>query len=460
MAVNKLKEEEQLIGWQPADTSGNNYSQMAGMSDIHKAALEAAGNSWNEANKAGNQEGMDAAHKQAEAIRALYGYSGGDDGSQYIPVQKQGFTYDVPAPTFNDSYSAQIDAMLNQVMNYGPFSYDAESDPTFKQYKDTYTREGQRAMQNTLGQVSARTGGLASSYAVSAAQQANNYYMQQLSDKIPELRQLAYDMYMNDYDQQVQQLGLLQTAQQNEYNRYKDELDKWEAGRDFAYGQYWDDYTASQDLIDRTYDQNIADRDYKDLQEQTAYERGLTEKEAAYNQALEWLQAGAMPRADILEAADITSDEAAAYLESRTAQQTTKASDYKPNLSAAAVKEALESGIVNDEMLKAYKYYYGQDWVQTPEEDPNKLPDGWEDSGDYYLDTTSGIYHPKQILGKDFVEWNDAASNYQTIAAAIEDYYANEGRARAIEELDKAQKAGLLNVTDYMRLKNKYRDMP
>ena len=42
-----------------------------------------------------------------------------------------------------------------------------------------------------LGQVAARTGGLASSYAGSAAQQTYDGYMSALADKVPELRQLA-----------------------------------------------------------------------------------------------------------------------------------------------------------------------------------------------------------------------------------------------------------------------------
>lgn len=380
MAVNT--KDDELRSWKPADTSGNNYAKMAGMSELHQTALAEAGKRWQAAHAAGDQAGMDAEHQNAESIRALYGYSGGEDGSAYIPILEKdytsnadqyknsgastllalkqgagqsgsagwqaagskGFTYDVAAPTFNDSYSARIDALLNQVMNYSPFSYDAERDPTFQQYKDTYTREGQRAMQNTLGQVSARTGGLASSYATSAAQQANNYYMQQLSDKIPELRQLAYEMYVNDYDRQVQRLGLLQTAQQNEYGRYQDELSRWDDNRKFAYGQYWDElnYKDKQEQTgyDRTMsEQKAAKQAVMDLiaaggaptdaqlqaagmsrEEANVYtnkvssDKNATDRDVAYQRAMDFLLSGAMPNKDILQAAGITNDEAAAIL--------------------------------------------------------------------------------------------------------------------------------------------------
>lgn len=84
----KRKEEESASGgkYHALDSSGNNYAGLSGMDELSQAALEAAQSSWQSANKAGDQEGMDAAHQQAESIRSKYGYSGGADGSQYLPT--------------------------------------------------------------------------------------------------------------------------------------------------------------------------------------------------------------------------------------------------------------------------------------------------------------------------------------------------------------------------------------
>ena len=153
----------------PRDSSGNDYASMAGMSDIDRAALDAATAAWNKTSAAGDQAGMDAAHRQAEAIRKRYNYSGGEDGSQYIPGTQ--FTY-ANAPSYTNRYQDKIDELTREILQREAFSYDPEKDPLYLQYKDSYTRNGQRAMQDTLGQVSARTGGLASSYAGSAAQQS------------------------------------------------------------------------------------------------------------------------------------------------------------------------------------------------------------------------------------------------------------------------------------------------
>lgn len=108
----------------------------------------------------------------------------------------------------NNNSGDAIDRLLDQILNRGEFSYDAESDPIYQQYAQQYQREGDRAMNDTLAAAAAHAGGM-NSYAVTAAQQASDYYAAQLGDKIPELYQLAYQMYMDDIDLQVQDLGIV-----------------------------------------------------------------------------------------------------------------------------------------------------------------------------------------------------------------------------------------------------------
>ena len=69
----------------------------AGMSQSSMNALKAAGDRYNAAKQKYLETGdkkyvdeMNKAHQQAEAIRAEYGYSGGGDGSAYIPLDKNG----------------------------------------------------------------------------------------------------------------------------------------------------------------------------------------------------------------------------------------------------------------------------------------------------------------------------------------------------------------------------------
>lgn len=240
-----------------------------------RAAAEAGETSW------------DDAHSYVEGIRANYGYSGDTDGSKYIQLASGGdsgggFSY-ASAPTYVNKYQSQIDELTQQILNREAFSYDPETDETYQQYKKSYTKAGERAMQDTLGQVAARTGGLASSYAGSAAQQTYDNYMSALADKIPELRQLAYSMYQDEGNTQRANLEMLVALEQGDYAKYADLLAQYNTDRSFDYGVYSDDraydYQASRDAVE--------DARYED---ETAYNRSTYESETEYSQALQKAQ--------------------------------------------------------------------------------------------------------------------------------------------------------------------------
>lgn len=234
------------------------------------------------------------AHDYVERIRGNYGYSGDSDGSRYIPLEMGGggrgnggggFSYEA-APTYTSRYQNQIDDLTRQILNREAFSYDPEKDPTYQQYKESYTRSGERAMQDTLGQVSARTGGLASSYAGSAAQQIYDNYMGALADKIPELKQLAYSMYQDEGNTQRANLEMLVALEQGDYAKYADLLAQYNTDRSFDYGVHRDNISDERYNNEWNYSvgrDQIADKRYED---ETAYNRETYKDETEYNRAL------------------------------------------------------------------------------------------------------------------------------------------------------------------------------
>jgi hypothetical protein len=138
-------------------------------------------------------------------------------------------------------YGSEISGLYKSILDRDPFTYDYTKDPVYQQYADQYTQAGDRAMQDTLGEVSARTGGLASSYAGAAAQGSYDSYMQQLAAKVPELYQLAYSMYQNEGDNRLANLGMLRGLQSDDYSQYNTD-------RAYNYGVYSDsrDFTARE----------------------------------------------------------------------------------------------------------------------------------------------------------------------------------------------------------------------
>lgn len=183
------------------------------------------------------------ANQGAEGVRSSYGnYTGGGDGGSFHlnPMSPSSFSYG-DAPTYTNRYEAEADKLMQAILNREKFSYNPETDPLYGSYKKQYTREGQRATQDAIGTAAAATGGIPSSYAVTAATQAGDYYAAQMADKIPELEQLAYQKYMNEHQMRLNDLDVVRAAEQSDYAKFLDQLEQHNADRSFAYGQHLDE---------------------------------------------------------------------------------------------------------------------------------------------------------------------------------------------------------------------------
>lgn len=221
------------------------------------------------------------ANEGANQIRAGYGeYTGGGDGSKlYLtPLSPGSFEYGA-APIRPEDYGDTYKALLDKQLNYGSFSYgsapdytsrndgileqqkqnllnrkdfeyDAETDPLYAQYRKQYTREGQRATENAIGQTAAASGGMPSSYTATAAAQAGNYYASQMTDKIPELYQLAYQKYSDDYNRQLSDIAAIQSYEQMDRDLYNTKLQQYNTDRAFDYGAWKDQYNMGASNID------------------------------------------------------------------------------------------------------------------------------------------------------------------------------------------------------------------
>ena len=166
-------------------------------------------------------------------------------------------------PTYDSNYSSQIDALLKAILNREEFSYDHTTDPSYLAYEQQYKRLGDRAREDTLGDVAGLTGGYASSWATSAASQAQNDYNQQLSNVIPSLREAAYNRYMDEYNKDVTNLGLVAGLDDTYYGRFRDTVADSKWAQEFDYNAYRDtvkdnqwqqEFDASNDRWNKDYE--------------------------------------------------------------------------------------------------------------------------------------------------------------------------------------------------------------
>lgn len=158
-------------------------------------------------------------------------------------------TSDAGRPSFDYSYDSEMRALIDQILNSN--LADWKKGDQYSALRDQYAANGQMSMADLLGQVSSRTGGLASSYAASVANQ-------EYSDWMSKLEQAAREMYQQDRNDKLNSLGMLSDAYDREYGEYGDKLNQWNTDRNFAYQQAQDalanqwkqkewDYNMSQD---------------------------------------------------------------------------------------------------------------------------------------------------------------------------------------------------------------------
>ncbi len=164
-----------------------------------------------------------------------------------------------------EKYKADITPLYEQYIdlsqNREPFEYDYASDPVYQAYKEMYTREGDRVMRDVMGEYAANTGGYVNSAGITAGAQANNYYMQQLGDKIPQLFEAAYGRYNTDYINKLNALENIIGHKQNMFNT---------------------EYGVNNDIMNNIYANNALNQQRED----NIYNRNFNEKQYEYEKAL------------------------------------------------------------------------------------------------------------------------------------------------------------------------------
>ncbi len=147
------------------------------------------------------------------------------------------------APTYTSKYGEQLDSALKGVTD---FSYDPLKDASYQALAKVYSKRGEQAAKNTMGDAAMLNGGLATSYAASAAQQQRNDYNAELASLIPDLEERAYN-------RNVQTLAALGDAEDRDYGRYRDTVGdaqwKYTQDNENAKWKYTQDYQKYRDTV-------------------------------------------------------------------------------------------------------------------------------------------------------------------------------------------------------------------
>ena len=168
---------------------------------------------------------------------------------------------------YNSKYQGTIDSIIDSILNREDFKTDDvyESD-LYKNYRDQYIQQGQKAMRDTMGAAQAATGGYGSTYASAVGQQAYDSYMSQLSDKSLDIYDRVYQQYLNEGQELYNRLNMVNNQDSIDYGRYRDTVIDYYNDLNYYAGRY--DSSYNQD-----FGEYQTDLSAKQWAEQYAYQK-------------------------------------------------------------------------------------------------------------------------------------------------------------------------------------------
>lgn len=262
-------------------------------------------------------------------------------------------TSDAGRPSFDYTYDPEMRALIDQILNSN--LADWKQGDQFAALKDQYAANGEMGMNDLLGQVSSRTGGLASSYAASVANQEYNDWMSKLE-------QAAQEMYQQDRSDKLNNLGVLNDAYNREYGEYGDKLNQWNTDRAFDYQRQQD--ALANEWQQKEWDYNMSQDEYNRLAQQAdnlaAYGDFSGYKALGYTDS----QINKMRQAyQIAQAAKAKSGSSGSSV-SRRSSGGKKSGDSGMKLSVA--KDNAKQGIFTQEVLDAFhKNGYSDEYLES-----------------------------------------------------------------------------------------------
>ena len=177
-------------------------------------------------------------------------------------------------PTYNFNYNnkwqGKIDKKRTQLENYKPFDYDFKEDDNYTELANLYSKNARDTAKNAIAQAAAINGGRAGTNAVIAASLGYGQKMSELEGEIPELRQLAYNMYnqekadirdsMNDYmNQETVDYGRFTDNYNRMYQNARDLIGDKQTDRDYGLREKQHEDSLALDTRRVDLDYNTAD---------------------------------------------------------------------------------------------------------------------------------------------------------------------------------------------------------
>lgn len=179
-----------------------------------------------------------------------------------------------------------LNNLLNDFMNREDFEYDVDKDQMFQQALASAMGSGKTAMQDTMGQAAALTGGYGSTYATTAGNQAYNAFIEDAYNNLPEYYNMALAAYEAEGQQMLQQYNMLDAADTKEYSQWYDDITlQHQSVRDMVTDEY-NQWSANQTMYANSANMQLAENSQVGSNLYNMYSVASNEYENAY--AKDW----------------------------------------------------------------------------------------------------------------------------------------------------------------------------
>ena len=184
---------------------------------------------------------------------------------------------------YDDPYLGELDRQREAIANRDPFTYDYRQDDLYKSILSQKEKEAEQAYKDGYAQLSRQFDGDIPVNMINKLLATKGEIIDQADSYIPQLRQMAYDMYNQEGNKMLTDYNLTKQLADEDYAKWKDDQNLIISGLENKYGR---------DINSRDYDRSVleSDREFNEFVRQYDLENALRQNqfdyEKTYNQMI------------------------------------------------------------------------------------------------------------------------------------------------------------------------------
>lgn len=155
-----------------------------------------------------------------------------------------------------DPYQGEVEAQKKAILERDPFSYDYREDDMYKSILSQKEKEADKAYKDGYAQLSRQFDGDIPVNMINKLLTTKSEIIDQADSYIPQLRQMAYDMYQDEGNRMLTNYNMTKQLADEDYNKWQSNRDFLISGNENKYNR--ENYNKEFDYNKETRDLNLA----------------------------------------------------------------------------------------------------------------------------------------------------------------------------------------------------------